>query len=100
MNKKKLYILIGAAIFLFVFTKKKKTKGGIEIGPLTGNNMYAKDRSILFNSPYASQILVNFRGGEYLNFVKQDINDYFVEYVKPGGQTVRGYISKTDVTIT
>ena len=98
MNKK-LYILIGVAIFLLAFTKKKKLKGSIEVGPLAGNNMYAKAGSILFNSPYANQILVNFRGGEYLNFVKEDIDDYFVEYVRPGGQTIRGYISKTDVTI-
>lgn len=97
MKKQKIILLLGAAILLLSFTKKKKTRGSVEVGPLQTNNMYAKKNSILFDSPFANKILVNFRGGELLTFIKQDIDDYFVEYVKPGGTIVRGYINKSDV---
>lgn len=98
MKQKKVILIIGAALLLFSFRKAKK-KGSVEIGPLTGNNMYAKTNSILFDSPYAGIILYNFKGSELLTFINDDIDDYFVSYVKPGGKIVKGYISKTDVII-
>lgn len=98
MKQKQVILLLGAALLLFAFRKAKK-KGSVEIGPLIGNNMYAKTNSILFDSPYAGIILYNFKGGELLTFINEDIDDYFVSYVKPGGKIVKGYISKTDVII-
>lgn len=98
MKQKKIILIIGAAILLLAFRKPKK-KGSIEVGPLVGNNMYAKHNSILFDSPYAGMILYNFKGGELLNFITEDVDDYFVSFVKPGGKLVKGYISKTDVNI-
>lgn len=98
MTKKKILLLIGAAFLLLSFTSKK-TKGSIEVGPLEGNNIYAKKNSILFSSPFGDSILYNFYGGELLTLIKEDIDDFFVEFIKPGGKKVTGYISKTDVNI-
>lgn len=98
MNKKKVILLIGAAILFLAFRKPKK-RGSVEIGPLVGNNMYAKANSILFDSPYAGIILVSFKGGELLNFINEDVDDYFVSFIKPGGKLVKGYISKKDINI-
>lgn len=101
MKQKKIILIIGAAILLLAFRKpKKKVKGKTpEIGPFTKVGMTAKKNSILFSSPYGGYILNNFIGGEWLTFISEDIDDYFVEYVKPGGKIVKGYISKTDVII-
>lgn len=101
MNKKNIILLLAAAFIFISFKKpaKKKRKGSIQVGPITGNNIYAKQNSILFDSPYPTMILYNFKGGELLTFINEDIDDYFVSFVKPGGQLVKGFIDKNDVNI-
>lgn len=96
MKNKGLYILAIAALFLFAFKKKSKTKGSIEIGPLLSENLVAAGGAVLYKSPSELDVLYNFKGGEWLTLIKAYNDILFVEYSSPIG-IKRGYIAREDV---
>ena len=97
-NKNIVLLLIGV-ILLFSFTKAPKRKGSIIVEPLQGNNLYANKLAQLYDEFDPSILLYTFNGGELLTLLEDTGIDYKVSYVKPGGQTVTGFINYNDVTI-
>ena len=97
-NKNILFLLIGV-ILLFSFTKAPKKKGSIIIEPLQGNNLYANKLAQLYDGIDPSLLYYTFNGGELLTLIEDTGIDYQVSYVKPGGETITGYINYSDITI-
>jgi hypothetical protein len=97
-NKNIVLLLIGV-ILLFSFTKAPKRKGSIIVEPLQGNNLYANKLAQLYDGLDPSLLYYTFNGGELLTLIEDTGIDYKVSYVKPGGETVTGYIRYEDITI-
>ena len=97
-NKNIIFLLIGV-ILLFSFTKAPKKKGSIIIEPLQGNNLYANKLAQLYDGFDPSLLYYTFNGGELLTLIEDTGIDYKVSYVKPGGESVTGYIRYEDITI-
>ena len=96
MKNKGLYLLAVAALFLFAFKKKSKTRGSVEIGPLQSAQLVAAGGAVLYKSPSELDILYNFKGGEWLTTIKEFPDLFLVEYNSPMGLK-RGYIAREDV---
>ena len=97
-NKNIVLLLIGV-ILLFSFTKAPKKQGSIIIEPLQGNNLYANKLAQLYDGLDPSLLYYTFNGGELLTLLEDTGIDYKVSYVKPGGETITGYIRYEDITI-
>lgn len=98
MQGKNLILLAGAALLLLSFTRKKKRRGSIEIGPLESNQMKAKGGAQLLQTPQGEVSIFTFRGGEWLSPIKEYQNHWLVEIITPAGSRLRGLIAKTDIT--
>jgi len=97
MRGKNLILIIAAAFLLLSFTKKKRKRGSIEIGPLESDQLKAKAGAILYQDPGGIIPIYVFRGDEWLQKIKEMSNSFLVETVLPGGQIVKGLILKTGV---
>lgn len=98
MKGKNLLLLAGAAFLLFAFTKKKKRRGSVEIGPLESNQMKAKGGAQLLQTPQGEISIFTFKGGEWLTPIQEYLNHWLVEIVTPAGSLLRGLIAKEDIT--
>jgi hypothetical protein len=98
-QQKNIAILLIGVLLLFSFTKTTKKKGSIIIEPLQGNNLYANKLAQLYDEFDPSILLYTFNGNELLTLLEDTGIDYKVSYIKPGGQTVTGFINYNDVTI-
>lgn len=98
MKGKNLLLLAGAAILLLSFTRKKKRRGSVEIGPLTSNQLKAKAGGQLLQTPQGEVPIFTFRGGEWLSPITEYQNNFLVEIVTPAGSRLRGLIAKTDIS--
>lgn len=98
MKGKNLLLLAGAAILLLSFTRKKKRRGSVEIGPLTSNQLKAKAGAELLQTPQGEIPIFTFRGGEWLSPITEFQNHFLVEIVTPAGSRLRGLIAKKDIS--
>lgn len=97
MKGRNLILLIGAAILLLSFTKKKKKRGSIEIGPLVPDQPQAKAGAVLYQAPEGIIPIYVFKGNEWLQKITEMANSFLVETVLPGGKVTRGIILKTGI---
>ena len=96
MKNKGLYLLAVAALFLFAFKNKSKTRGSVEIGPIQSAQLVAAGGAVLYKSPGELEILYTFKGGEWLTTIKEFSDLFLVEYNSPTGLK-RGYVPRDDV---
>lgn len=97
MKGRNLLLLAGAAILLLSFTRKKRRRGSVEIGPLTSNQIKATAGAQLLQTPDGEIPIYTFRGGEWLSLIKEYPNDCLVEFVNPAGSLLRGLVPKADI---
>lgn len=97
MKGRNLLLLAGAAILLLSFTRKKKRRGSVEIGPLTSNQLKAAAGAQLMQTPDGEVPIYTFQGGEWLSLIKEYQNDCLVEFVNPAGSRLRGLVAKEDI---
>lgn len=101
MKGKNLLLLAGAAILLLAFTRKKKRRGSVEIGPLMSNQLKASAGAQLLQTPDGEVPIYTFQGGEWLSPIKELKNEWLVDFVTPAGSRLRGLVAKVDIkTIT